>query len=45
MVYRPGVNDVFVTLKNFRVSNNSWISSVDGASVVIDRLYGLQSIK
>lgn len=45
MVYRPGVNDVFVSLKNCSVSNNSWISSADGATVVIDRLYGIQSIK
>lgn len=45
MVYRPGVNDAFVSLKNCSVSNNSWISSADGATVVIDRLYGIQSIK
>lgn len=45
MVYRPGVNDALVSITNCKVSNNAWASTADGATIVIERLYGIKSIK
>lgn len=44
MVYRPGVNEYLVTLTDCASKDNSWVSTKDGATIVVQRLYGIKSI-